>query len=62
MPVPGFPTVMSFFLSHAKKEKGGLDLCLYLASYVMSFYSWQGEKGVVLTYVFPLIAKQKRRV
>ena len=41
----------------AMRERGGLDLSLYLASYVMSFYLWQGEKGVVLTYVFPLIAK-----
>ena len=41
----------------AMRERSGLDLCLYQVSYVMSFYLWQGEKGVVLTYVFPLIVE-----
>ena len=52
MSVPGFP-----FLHMSVQERGDLDLCLYPASYVMSFHSWQGEEGVVFKYVFPLIAK-----
>ena len=54
MSVPRFPSVMSLM-----RERGGLDLCLYLASYVMSFYLWQDEKGVVLTYVSHLSQSEK---
>ena len=43
MPVPGSPSVMSFYLLHG--EKGVVcSICLYLAFPVVSFYFLQGDK------------------
>ena len=57
MSVPGFLTAMSFFLI-AMREGCGLDLCLYLAFPLSCLFTYgKVKKGVVLTYVFPRIAK-----
>ena len=43
MPVPGSPSVMSFYLLHG--EKGVVcSICLYLVFPVMSSYFLQGDK------------------
>ena len=58
MPVPGSPSIMSFYLLHG--EKGVVcNICLYLAFPVMSFYFLQVIclYLVFLCHVFLLIAR-----
>ena len=51
MSLPGFALVTPFILSQAE-ERGGSNICLYLA-FPLSLHSSYGKvrRGVVLTYV-----------
>ena len=51
MPVPGSPSVTSFYLLH--RERGVVfNICLYLAFPVMFFYCLQGDKGVLIICLY----------
>ena len=51
MPVPGSPSVTSFYLLHGERWVV-FNICLYLPFPVMSFYSLQGDKGLLIICLY----------